>query len=107
MSEEVEIPVETIPLTEVTETPEAPHEAAELFTGQEGESHSQDVGPGEDAGHFNKNEDNQAALQDTTDIQRGPQAILENPLDVLGFEIDPSSGWCLSDFLICLILNLV
>ncbi|GAA6086652.1 transport and Golgi organization protein 1 homolog isoform X1 [Tachysurus ichikawai] len=91
VSEEVEIPVETIPLTEVTETPEAPHEAAELFTGQEGESHSQDVGPGEDAGHFNKNEDNQAALQDTTDIQRGPQAILENPLDVLGFEIDPSS----------------
>ncbi|XP_027003379.2 transport and Golgi organization protein 1 homolog isoform X2 [Tachysurus fulvidraco] len=91
VSEEVEIPVETIPLTEVTETPEVPLEAAELFTGQEGESRSQDVGPGEDAGHFNKNEDNQAALQDTTDIQRGPQAILENPLDVLGFEIDPSS----------------
>ncbi|KAK3522557.1 hypothetical protein QTP86_023289 [Hemibagrus guttatus] len=91
VSEEVEIPVETVPLTEVTETPEVSHEAAELFTGQGGESHSQDVGPGEDAGHFNKNKDNQAVLQDTTDIQRGPQAILENPLDILGFEIDPSS----------------
>ncbi|XP_058248377.1 transport and Golgi organization protein 1 homolog isoform X1 [Hemibagrus wyckioides] len=89
--EEVEIPVETVPLTEETETPEVPQEAAELFIGQGGESHSQDVGPGEDGGHFNKNEDNQAALQDTTDIQRGPQAILENPLDILGFEIDPSS----------------
>lgn len=96
VSEEVENPVETIPLTEVTETPEVQQEASELFNvnSQEDESRSKDVGPGEDGGHFNKNEDIQAAFQDTSEIQRGPQAILENPSDILGFEIDPSSGWC-------------
>lgn len=97
VSEEVENPVESIPLTKVTKTPEVHRESSELFNvnSQEGESHSQDVSPGEDGGHFNKNEDNQAAFQDTTDIQRGPQAILENPLDILDFETDASSGWCL------------
>lgn len=89
---EVDEPVETIPLTQINESPELPQEASELFAGQEDESHSHDVGPGEDAGHFNKNEDNQAALHDATDMQRGPQAILENPLDMLGIQIDPSSG---------------
>ncbi|XP_026774294.3 transport and Golgi organization protein 1 homolog isoform X1 [Pangasianodon hypophthalmus] len=93
VSEEVENPVETIPLTEAAEAPEVHQEASELFIvkGQDGEAHGQDVGRGEDGGHFNKNEDIQAAFQDTAEIQRGPQAILENPLDILGFEIDPSS----------------
>ncbi|MCJ8750090.1 hypothetical protein PDJAM_G00194800 [Pangasius djambal] len=93
VSEEVENPGETIPLTEAAEPPEVHQEASELFSvsGQDGEAHSQDVGRGEDGGHFNKNEDIQAAFQDTAEIQRGPQAILENPLDILGFEIDPSS----------------
>ncbi|KAF5900140.1 transport and Golgi organization protein 1 isoform X1, partial [Clarias magur] len=87
VSEEVESPKEPIPKTEVKEMPEVPQEASELFSvnDQEDESNSKD------AGHFNKNEDVQAAFQDTAEIQRGPQAILDNPLDILGFEIDPSS----------------
>lgn len=97
VSEEVENPVESISLTKVAETPPEIHqESSELLNvnGQEGESHSQDLSPGEDSGHFNKNENNQAAVQDKTEIQRGLQASLENPLDILGFEIEPSSGWC-------------
>ncbi|XP_060770140.1 transport and Golgi organization protein 1 homolog isoform X2 [Neoarius graeffei] len=93
VSEEVENPVESISLTKVAETPEVHQESSELLNvnGQEGESQSQDLSPGEDSGHFNKNENNQAAVQDKTEIQRGLQASLENPLDILGFEIEPSS----------------
>ncbi|KAM9496594.1 transport and Golgi organization protein 1 homolog isoform 1-T1 [Clarias gariepinus] len=95
VSEDVESPIEPIPepKTEVKEMPEVPQEASELFSvnEQEDESNSKDVGPGEDSGHFNKNEDVQAAFQEKAEIQRGPQAILDNPLDISGFEIDPSS----------------
>lgn len=96
VSEEAEHPAETIPPTEPAQTPEVHPESRELMTvnGQEGESHSQEVGPGDDGGHFNKNEDVQAAFQDSKEIQRGPQTILENPLDVMGFEMDPLSGQC-------------
>lgn len=99
VSEDVESPIEPIPepKTEVKEMPEVPQEASELFSvnEQEDESNSKDVGPGEDSGHFNKNEDVQTAFQEKAEIQRGPQAILDNPLDISGFEIDPSSGWWL------------
>lgn len=108
VSEEEENPTETVPLSESAEAPEGHLEASELFSvnGQEGESHSQDVSPGDDGGHFNKNEDIQAAFQDTAEIQRGPQAILESPLDILGFEIDPSSGWWVLFFLFCCLSHL-
>ncbi|XP_026097043.1 transport and Golgi organization protein 1 homolog [Carassius auratus] len=50
-------------------------------------SHSKDVGLQEDGGHFNRNQDVQ------TEIQKGPRAILENPVDMgFHFEVDPSSG---------------
>ncbi|XP_023656396.1 transport and Golgi organization protein 1 homolog isoform X2 [Paramormyrops kingsleyae] len=48
----------------------------------------------EDGGHFNKNKDIQGAFEDSAEIQRGPQAILESPVD-MGFGLDvesPSSG---------------
>lgn len=109
MPEEVESPAETIPLTESTETPEVPVEDHDLLSenDQKGTSHSQEVGPGDDGGRFNKNEDIQSAFQDTTEIQRGPQAIVENPLDILGFDIDQSSGWCMFNFFfIVFLMNL-
>ncbi|KAL4630547.1 melanoma inhibitory activity protein 3 isoform X1 [Arapaima gigas] len=48
----------------------------------------------EDGGHFNKNKDIQGTFEDSEDIQRSPQAILENTLDMgFGFEVEsPSSG---------------
>lgn len=48
----------------------------------------------EDGGHFNRNKDIQGAFEDSAEIQRGPQAILESPVD-MGFVFDvenPSSG---------------
>lgn len=55
---------------------------------------SPDLGIEEDGGHRNK--DSQANPQEPEDIQRGPQAILENPLDVgfgVPWEVErPSSG---------------
>lgn len=100
--EEMESPAETIPLTsqESIETPEVHVENNDLLSvnDQNGASRSQDVGPGDDGGRFNKNEDVQSAFQDTTEMQRGPQAILENPLDIIGFDIAQSSGWCVFKF---------
>ncbi|KAI7799686.1 transport and Golgi organization protein 1 homolog isoform X2 [Triplophysa rosa] len=56
-------------------------------------SPSQDMGLEEDGGHFNRNKDAQMGFEDTEDIQKGPHAILDNPLDIgLRFEMDPSSG---------------
>uniref|UniRef100_A0A8D0CM82 MIA SH3 domain ER export factor 3 n=1 Tax=Scleropages formosus TaxID=113540 RepID=A0A8D0CM82_SCLFO len=48
----------------------------------------------EDGGHFNKNKDIQGTFKESEDIQRSPQAILENPLDMgFGFEVEnPSTG---------------
>ena len=54
-----------------------------------------DVSVEEDGGHFNKNKDNQPGLSSSDDMQKVPQATLENPLDVgVGVEVEPSpSGW--------------
>ncbi|XP_073709205.1 transport and Golgi organization protein 1 homolog isoform X2 [Garra rufa] len=56
-------------------------------------SHTKDVGLEEDGGHFNRNKDAQIGFEDTEEIQKGPHAILENPVDIgFHFEVDPSSG---------------
>ncbi|KAI5627791.1 melanoma inhibitory activity protein 3 isoform X3 [Silurus asotus] len=94
-SEEVGSPTESPALTDATESPELHQETADLFTviPQDDEPQSQDATPPEeDAGRFNENhQDVQASFQEATEIPKGPQAILETPLDVLGFEINPSS----------------
>ncbi|XP_035279380.1 transport and Golgi organization protein 1 homolog isoform X6 [Anguilla anguilla] len=60
----------------------------------DGVVHTPDIGFEEDGGRFNKNKENQGIYKDTEEIQKGPQAILENPLDIgFGFEVEsPSSG---------------
>lgn len=49
----------------------------------------------EDSGHFNKNKDNQPGFSASDEMQKVPQATLENPLDRgLGVEVEHvSSGW--------------
>ncbi|XP_036405434.1 transport and Golgi organization protein 1 homolog isoform X2 [Megalops cyprinoides] len=56
--------------------------------------HAPDMGLEEDGGHFNKNKENQKIFKDSEEIQKRPQAILENQLDVgFGFGVEhPSSG---------------
>ncbi|XP_031438116.1 transport and Golgi organization protein 1 homolog isoform X2 [Clupea harengus] len=55
--------------------------------------HNSDLDIEEDGGHRNK--DSQASPKEPEEIQRGPQPILENPLDVgFGFEVEhPSSDF--------------
>lgn len=66
---------------------------SELNVNAQDLSQSQDLGLEEDGGHFNRNKDAQMGFEDTEDIQKGPHAILDNPLDIgLHFEVDPSSG---------------
>ncbi|XP_034756776.1 transport and Golgi organization protein 1 homolog isoform X2 [Etheostoma cragini] len=52
------------------------------------------VSVGEDGGHFNKNKDNQLRFSASDEMQKVPQATLENPLDMgLGVEVQqPPSG---------------
>ncbi|XP_028858137.1 melanoma inhibitory activity protein 2 isoform X2 [Denticeps clupeoides] len=54
--------------------------------------HGTDAGIEDDGGH--RNRDSQASVKDPKELQRGPQAILDNPLDVaFGFDVErPSSG---------------
>lgn len=82
---------ESTPVTEGADAPEVQEEAELSSVNEVGESQSQDTGLGEDSGHFNKNKDVQAGFKDPEDVQRRPQAILHNPLDI-AFEMDPSSG---------------
>ncbi|KAL7888704.1 hypothetical protein AOLI_G00036780 [Acnodon oligacanthus] len=94
-SEEMEDLVKTIPVTETAEDPKVHKEANDIsnVNVDKDESHSQDVGLEEDGGHFNKNKDIRTSFKDTEEVKRGPQAILENPLDIaFGFEMDQSSG---------------
>ncbi|XP_060946950.1 transport and Golgi organization protein 1 homolog isoform X2 [Limanda limanda] len=45
----------------------------------------------EEGGHFNKNKDNQPGFISSDDMQKVPEAALENPLDVgVGVEVEPS-----------------
>lgn len=55
-----------------------------------------DMGIEEDGGHFNRNKDNQPSFKDPEEIQRGPQTILENTLDMgLSVKMEhPSSSKC-------------
>ncbi|KAL1254182.1 hypothetical protein QQF64_016411 [Cirrhinus molitorella] len=56
-------------------------------------SQTKDVGLEEDGGHFNRNKDAQIGFEDAEEIQKGPHAILEKPVDIgFHFEVDPSSG---------------
>ncbi|XP_029318498.1 transport and Golgi organization protein 1 homolog [Cottoperca gobio] len=50
-----------------------------------------DVNVEEDGGHFNKNKDNQPSFSASDEMQKVPQATLENPLDMgLGVEVEHS-----------------
>ncbi|KAM7395201.1 hypothetical protein PAMA_006793 [Pampus argenteus] len=50
-----------------------------------------DVGVEEDGGHFNRNKDNQPSFSASDEMQKVPQATLENPLDMgLGAEVEHS-----------------
>ncbi|KAM8725744.1 transport and Golgi organization protein 1 homolog isoform 2-T2 [Acanthopagrus schlegelii] len=50
-----------------------------------------DVSVKEDGRHFNKNKDSQPSFSASEEMQKVPQATLENPLDMgLGVEVDPS-----------------
>ncbi|KAL6485838.1 hypothetical protein MHYP_G00052300 [Metynnis hypsauchen] len=94
-SEEMEDSVTTIPVTKAAEDPKVHKEAKDISNVniEKDESHSQDVGLEEDGGHFNKNKDIRTSFKDTEEVKRGPQAILENPLDIaFVFEMDQSSG---------------
>lgn len=54
-----------------------------------------DISVEEDGGHFNRNKDNQPSFSASDEMQKVPQATLENPLDMgLGVEVEHSpSGW--------------
>ncbi|XP_071323811.1 transport and Golgi organization protein 1 homolog isoform X1 [Trachinotus anak] len=50
-----------------------------------------DVSVEEDGGHFNKNKDNQPGFSASNEMQKVPQATLENPIDMgLGVEVENS-----------------
>lgn len=52
-----------------------------------------DVSVEEDSGHFNKNKDNQQSFSPSDEIQKVPQATLENPLDMgLGVKMEHSAS---------------
>ncbi|XP_028980771.2 transport and Golgi organization protein 1 homolog isoform X3 [Esox lucius] len=69
---------ENITVTETREETKAPEEKPDH---DEGLSRP-DMGFEEDVGHFNRNKDNQPSFKTPEEIQRGPQPILENTLDV-------------------------
>ncbi|XP_043076155.1 LOW QUALITY PROTEIN: transport and Golgi organization protein 1 homolog [Puntigrus tetrazona] len=88
---------------EKTETPTSPEMHEERneseamlqseLNANEDLSRTKDVGLEEDGGHFNRNKDAQIGFEDPEEIQKGPHAILENPVDIgFHFEVDPSSG---------------
>ncbi|XP_067240584.1 transport and Golgi organization protein 1 homolog isoform X2 [Chanodichthys erythropterus] len=95
--------------TEMIAPPESPemheeHNESELIQNSELNtdedlSHSKDAGLEEDGGHFNRNKDAQTGFEDAEEIQKGPHAILEKPVDIgFHFEMDQSSGSLESDF---------
>ncbi|XP_068071837.1 transport and Golgi organization protein 1 homolog isoform X4 [Danio rerio] len=90
----------TTEITEPAETPEMHKEQNESEPILNPElnvnpdlSHNKDVDLEEDGGHFNRNKDAQISFEDAEEIQKGPHAILEKPVDIgFHFEMDPSSG---------------
>lgn len=99
-SEEVKALDIDIKMTEPPKSPEMHEEQNESevilnseLNMNEDLSHTKDVGLEEDGGHFNRNKDAQIGFEDPEEIQKGPHAILENPVDMgFHFEVDPSSG---------------
>ncbi|XP_056301572.1 transport and Golgi organization protein 1 homolog isoform X2 [Danio aesculapii] len=90
----------TTEMTEPAETPEMHKEQNDSesilspeFNMNPDLSHNKDVDLEEDGGHFNRNKDAQIAFEDAEEIQKGPHAILEKPVDIgFHFEMDQSSG---------------
>ncbi|XP_013999474.1 transport and Golgi organization protein 1 homolog isoform X2 [Salmo salar] len=80
-----DIKEDNLTVTETGEETKAPEEKPD----HEGHNRPDlDMGLEEDVGHFNRNQDNQPE-----EIQRGPQAILENTLDMGLVDMEhPSSG---------------
>ncbi|KAF4099930.1 hypothetical protein G5714_020056 [Onychostoma macrolepis] len=99
-SEEVKALDSDVEMTEPPKSPEIHEEQNESevilnseLNMNEDLSHTKDVGLEEDGGHFNRNKDAQIGFEDPEEIQKGPHAILENPVDMgFHFEVDPSSG---------------
>lgn len=95
--------VDSIPETEsddnltVTDHEERPAETKEEQIVLDEVHSGPHVSEDEDGGHFNKNKnkDNQLSFSASDEMQKVPQATLENPLDVgLGVEVEhPPSGW--------------
>ncbi|XP_049915055.1 transport and Golgi organization protein 1 homolog isoform X2 [Epinephelus moara] len=91
-----EVKVDTVPEAEsednltVTHPEENPPETKEEQI--VGDVHSRpDINVEEDGGHFNKNKDNQPSFSASDEMQKVPQATLENPLDMgLGVEVEHS-----------------
>ncbi|XP_054617733.1 transport and Golgi organization protein 1 homolog [Dunckerocampus dactyliophorus] len=55
------------------------------------EAHAaQDINVGEDGGHFNKNKENQPSFSSSDEMQKFPQATLENPLEMGLTEVESS-----------------
>nr|XP_057936425.1 transport and Golgi organization protein 1 homolog isoform X2 [Doryrhamphus excisus] len=55
------------------------------------ESHAtRDINVGEDGGHFNKNKENQPSFSTSDEMQKFPQATLENPLEMGLTEVENS-----------------
>lgn len=86
-----DIKEDNLTVTETGEETKAPEEKPD----HEGHNRPDlDMGLEEDVGHFNRNQDNQPE-----EIQRGPQAILENTLDMGLVDMEhPSSGMCSFNF---------
>nr|XP_046153877.1 transport and Golgi organization protein 1 homolog isoform X2 [Oncorhynchus gorbuscha] len=79
---------DNLTVTETGEETKAPEEPAH-------DGHKMpDMGIEEDSGYLNRNKDNQASSKTPEEIQRGPQTIFENTLD-MGLSVDmdhPPSG---------------
>ncbi|XP_070781825.1 transport and Golgi organization protein 1 homolog [Enoplosus armatus] len=75
----------------VTDHEERPAETKEELIVLDDVHSRPDVSVEEDGGHFNKNKDNQPSFSASDEMQKVPQATLENPLDMgLGVEVEHS-----------------
>ncbi|KAM4600881.1 transport and Golgi organization protein 1 homolog isoform 2-T2 [Polymixia lowei] len=77
----------------VTDVEEGPPEKEEEQIVLDEVHKGPDISVEKDGGHFNKNKDNQPGFTAAEEMQKVPQAILENPFDMsLGVEMEHSSG---------------
>ncbi|XP_059211792.1 transport and Golgi organization protein 1 homolog isoform X2 [Centropristis striata] len=89
--------IESVPEAEsddnltVTDQEERPAETKEEQVVLDEVHSGPDISVEEDGGHFNKNKDNQPSFSASDEMQKVPQATLENPLDMgLGVEVEQS-----------------